>query len=141
MNNIYIFLIRKQTAYTDEEHLQKENESKNQASSSLLKWLHEVPDELDVLIAHRDFDAAVDFVDQGKLLFVLNYCFFDNNLFLKNFEQQDQPYQKSTPAHSNLSKKQQKKEQTHWVDSLAQNQLVQLLQKVKYKIVLSDSYA
>lgn len=34
-------------------------------SENVMKWLSEIPDEMDVLIAHRDFDAAVAYVEQG----------------------------------------------------------------------------
>lgn len=35
-------------------------------SENVMKWLAEIPDEMDVLIAHRDFDAAVAYVEQAR---------------------------------------------------------------------------
>jgi hypothetical protein len=50
------------------EKKQFEKGFKDDLSPTDYRWLLELPDELDVLIAHRDFDAAVTHVEKGRVL-------------------------------------------------------------------------
>ena len=43
----------------------EKKEDIEKVSQNLAKWLAEIPDEMDVLLAHRDFDEAVAYVEQG----------------------------------------------------------------------------
>lgn len=40
----------------------------SQESASEIEWLKELPDELDVCIAQRDFDAAVELLFEGRCI-------------------------------------------------------------------------
>lgn len=50
-------------------------------TSSQLKWLDELPDELDVLIAHRDFEVAVTMGEKCKKFVPLNLILYANPPF------------------------------------------------------------
>lgn len=55
-------------------------------------WLQELPEDLDMLIAQRNFEGAVDLVEKGNRLWRRRKQGIDdakNNIFLTNFTQQD----------------------------------------------------
>jgi len=50
-----------------------------------ITWLSELPDELDVLIAQRDFDKAVGLIEKGIYLYIYLYIIFTFNKKKKFF--------------------------------------------------------
>lgn len=62
------FSLSKATQFDDKNAVRtKRKDLRDELSSGDSKWLMEVPDELDVYIAHREWDEAIDLVMKGEL--------------------------------------------------------------------------
>jgi hypothetical protein len=44
---------------------EKEAEGKDSIPANVMRWVRDAPVELDVMIAHRDFDTAIEYLEEG----------------------------------------------------------------------------